>query len=108
LIEEPAHGWLVTCPSVSPEHGQLVAGPTMDESILRDLFAQTAEMAKILGVDDDFRQKVLAAREKLAPFQVGKYGQLQEWLDDIDRETDSHRHPSHLYALFPSNQITAE
>jgi len=108
LIEEPVHGWLVTCPSVSPEHGALVAGPTMDESILRDLFAQTAEMAKILGVDDEFRQKVLAARQKLAPFQIGKYGQLQEWLDDIDRETDSHRHLSHLYALFPSNQITAE
>jgi len=108
LIKDPAHGWLVTCPSVSPEHGQLVAGPTMDESILRDLFAQTAEVAKILGVDDEFQEKVLAARQKLAPFQIGKYGQLQEWLDDIDRETDSHRHPSHLYALFPSNQITAE
>jgi alpha-L-fucosidase 2 len=108
LVVEPTHGWLVTCPSVSPEHGELVAGPTMDESILRDLFAQTAEISTILGADEEFRQKVLVARQKLAPFQIGKYGQLQEWLDDIDRETDSHRHLSHLYALFPSNQITAE
>jgi alpha-L-fucosidase 2 len=108
LVKEPVHGWLVTCPSVSPEHGGLVAGPTMDESILRDLFQQTADISQVLGVDADFREKVLAAREELAPFQIGKYGQLQEWLQDIDREFDSHRHESHLYGMFPSNQITAE
>jgi alpha-L-fucosidase 2 len=108
LVQEPTHGWLVTCPSVSPEHGGIVAGPTMDESILRDLFQETADSAQLLGIDADFRQKVLAARANLAPFQVGQYGQLQEWLTDIDRENDSHRHESHLYAMFPSNQITAE
>jgi alpha-L-fucosidase 2 len=108
LVREPVHGWLVTCPSVSPEHGGLVAGPTMDESILRDLFQETADTAQILGVDPDFREKILAARAELAPFQVGKYGQIQEWLQDIDREFDSHRHESHLYGMFPSNQITAE
>jgi alpha-L-fucosidase 2 len=107
LVEEPTHHWLVTCPSVSPEHGGLVAGPTMDESILRDLFEQTARISEILNVDPDFRQKVLDARARLAPFQIGKYGQLQEWLQDIDRENDSHRHPSHLYGLFPSAQITS-
>jgi alpha-L-fucosidase 2 len=106
LVKDPTHGWLVTCPSLSPEHGGVVAGPTMDMSILRDLFAQTAEAAKILKLDPDFQKQLLQARSQLAPFQIGKYGQLQEWLADIDREFDSHRHPSHLYALFPSNQIT--
>ncbi len=106
LVKHPQYGWLVTSPSLSPEHGGVVAGPTMDMSILRDIFAQTAEAAKILNVDPEFQKQVLETREKLAPFQIGKYGQLQEWVDDIDRETDGHRHPSHLYALFPSNQIT--
>jgi alpha-L-fucosidase 2 len=108
LVEEPKHHWLVTCPSVSPEHGGLVAGPTMDMSILRDLFAETAEASSILNTDADFRAQILKTRERLAPFQIGKYGQLQEWLDDIDRKTDSHRHQSHLYGVFPSAQITAE
>ncbi|HVT90411.1 MAG TPA: glycoside hydrolase family 95 protein [Tepidisphaeraceae bacterium] len=108
LVKDPRHGWLVTCPSLSPEHGGVTAGPTMDMSILRDLFSQTAEAAKILGVDADFQQQLHDTRSKLAPFQIGQYGQLQEWLDDIDHETDSHRHPSHLYGLFPSNQITQE
>ena len=105
LVEEPKHHWLVTCPSVSPEHGGVVAGPTMDLEILRDLFAQTARASELLGVDPEFRAKVQATRERLAPLQIGKYGQLQEWLEDKDREFDSHRHPSHLYALFPSAQI---
>jgi alpha-L-fucosidase 2 len=108
LVTDPKHGWLVTCPSLSPEHGGVVAGPTMDESILRDLFAQTAEAGKILGVDPDFQKQVLDTRSRLAPFQIGRYGQLQEWLDDIDRKSDSHRHQSHLYGLFPSAQITPE
>lgn len=106
LVEHPKYGWLVTCPSLSPEHGGVVAGPTMDMSIIRDLFAQTAETAKILGVDEDFQKQVLVTRAKLAPLQVGKYGQLQEWVDDIDREFDGHRHQSHLYGLFPSAEIT--
>ena len=108
LIEEPKHHWLVLCPSMSPEHGGVVAGPAMDQEIMRDLFEQTAKTAEILGLDSDFRKKVLATRERLAPAQIGKYGQLQEWLEDKDREFDSHRHPSHLYALFPSAQINPD
>jgi len=108
LVEEPTHRWLVTCPSMSPEHGGLVAGPTMDLSILRDLFAQTAQAAAILGVDADFRKTVLAARERLAPYQVGKYGQLQEWLTDVDNPKDTHRHLSQLYGLFPGALLTPE
>ncbi len=108
LVEEPAHKWLVTAPSMSPEHGGLTVGPTMDMSILRDLFEQTARASQVLGLDADFRQTVLATRARLAPFQVGKYGQLQEWLQDLDHETDSHRHNSHLYGVFPSAQITPD
>lgn len=108
LVAEPQHGWLVTTPSMSPEHGGLVAGPTMDMSILRDLFAQTARASEILGVDASFRNSVLATRARLAPFQVGRYGQLQEWLQDIDGEHDRHKHNSHLHGLFPSAQITPD
>lgn len=108
LVPEPGHGWLVTAPSMSPEHGGLVAGPTMDMSILRDLFAQTASASELLGVDAGFRATVLDTRARLAPFQVGRYGQLQEWLADIDGEHDRHKHNSHLHGLFPSAQITPD
>lgn len=108
LVEEPTHHWLVTCPSMSPEHGGLVAGPTMDMSILRDLFTQTAKASEILGVDADFQRTVLTTRDRLAPFQIGKFGQLQEWLQDLDSPKDAHRHLSHLYGLFPSAQITPD
>jgi alpha-L-fucosidase 2 len=80
----------------------------MDMSILRDLFAQTARASEILGIDPRFRASVLATRARLAPFQVGQYGQLQEWLQDIDGEHDRHKHNSHLHGLFPSAQITPD
>lgn len=108
LVPEPKRGWLVTNPSHSPEHEGTVAGPTMDLGIVRDVFAQAAAAAAILGVDAEFRAEVLATRGRLAPFQIGKYGQLQEWLEDRDREFDNHRHLSHLYALFPGALITPE
>jgi alpha-L-fucosidase 2 len=108
LVEEPTHKWLVTCPSISPEHGGLVAGPTMDLSILRDLFMETAQASEILGVDADFRKSVLLTRDRLATFQVGQHGQLQEWLQDLDSPNDTHRHLSHLYGLFPSALITPD
>ena len=113
LVEEPNRGWLVTCPSISPEnlhpHGSAVcAGPAMDNQILRDLFSACAESAERLGVDDDFRASVLAARDRLPPDQIGHAGQLQEWLDDWDMHAPEpkHRHVSHLYAVYPSDQIT--
>lgn len=108
LVEHPEYEWLVTCPSMSPEHGGVVAGPAMDMQILRDLFAQTTQAAELLGVDESFREQLTATRSQLAPHQIGQYGQLQEWLEDKDREFDSHRHPSHLYALFPSAQINPD
>jgi alpha-L-fucosidase 2 len=113
LVEEPKHKWLVTCPTISPENVHpggvaICAGPTMDSQILRDLFTQCISAAKILGIDKKFRAKMASVRSRLAPMQVGKAGQLQEWLDDWDMEAPErhHRHVSHLYGLHPSNQIT--
>lgn len=109
LVQDPRHidkGWFVTCPSYSPENGGLCAGPAVDNGILRDLFAQTAEAARILSKDEKFQRKILALRAKLPPFQTGKWGQFQEWLEDVDSWNDTNRHVSQLYALFPSSQVT--
>jgi alpha-L-fucosidase 2 len=113
LIEEPKHKWLVTCPTISPENIHpggvaICAGPTMDMQILRDLFAQCIKAAEILGIDGEFGMKLASLRSRLAPMQIGKAGQLQEWLEDWDMEAPErqHRHVSHLYGLHPSNQIT--
>ncbi len=112
LVEEPTHKWLVTCPSISPENGHkyrvaVCAGPTMDSQIIRDLFSACINASEILGVDEPFRQDVTAGRARLAPNQIGKEGQLQEWLQDWDMEAPDlhHRHVSHLYGLYPSDQI---
>jgi alpha-L-fucosidase 2 len=113
LVEEPKHKWLVTSPSLSPENRHpfgtsVVAGPMMDSQILRDLFTNTIRSAEILGVDKEFQEQLKLTRSRLAPNQIGKAGQLQEWLEDWDMEAPDihHRHVSHLYALHPSNQIT--
>jgi alpha-L-fucosidase 2 len=114
LVEEPAHKWLVTVPSASPENRHqfnnttLTAGPAMDVQILRDLFANTIRAAEILSVDRPLRDQLTATRARLPPSQIGKAGQLQEWLEDWDMEAPDlhHRHVSHLYALYPSAQIT--
>ena len=113
LQEEPNHKWLVTNPSLSPENGHpfgaaVCAGPTMDMQILRDLFANTIKAAETLGVDEDLRRQLAAARARLAPNQVGSAGQLQEWLEDWDMQAGDlhHRHVSHLYGLYPGRDIT--
>jgi alpha-L-fucosidase 2 len=113
LQEHPVKKWLVTVPSVSPENWHvkgttLCAGPTMDMSILRDLFSRCIRASETLNVDPEFRQQLSTALKRLAPFQIGKGGQLQEWIDDWDLEAPeiNHRHVSHLYALHPSNQIS--
>ena len=112
LVEEPTHHWLVTCPSLSPENPHtnsvsLCAGPTMDLEILRDLFANCIQASEILGRDKKFRQQLAVTRDRLAPLQIGSSGQLQEWLEDWDTNApDIHHRPvSHLYGLFPSDQI---
>ena len=113
LVPEPKHNWVVTCPSISPENKHpadvaICAGPTMDTQIIRDLFNQCSKAAAILQRDNEFVARLSAAQKRLAPMQIGKAGQLQEWLEDWDLEAPErqHRHVSHLYGLFPSNQIT--
>ncbi len=112
LVEEPKHRWLVTCPSLSPENSHpygvsVCAGPTMDMQILRDLFTNCIRAAEILAVDKEFRGQLAAARARLAPNRIGEAGQLQEWLEDWDLRAGDihHRHVSHLYGLYPSDQI---
>ncbi len=112
LVPDPSGQYLVTSPSISPENdhphgGSICAGPAMDSQILRDLFAHCIEAARILRLDADFRAACGAARAKLPPDRIGKAGQLQEWMEDWDMEAPEpdHRHVSHLYGLFPSEQI---
>ena len=112
LTPLPGTDFLVTNPSLSPEnvhpHGAAIcAGPTMDNQIIRDLFAAVAEASARLDRDADFRDTVLKARDRLPPNRIGKAGQLQEWLADWDMDAPEihHRHVSHLYGLYPSWQI---
>jgi alpha-L-fucosidase 2 len=115
LQTDPRSGFLVTNPSLSPENvhghgGSLCAGPTMDMSILRDLFDQTSMAAELLGTDTHFVAEMHTARARLAPFKIGHLGQLQEWQEDWDADApeQNHRHVSHLYGLYPSHQISVE
>ena len=107
-----AVGWLVSVPTVSPEHGPLgkrttvTAGSTMDNQIIFDVFTQVLAAAKVLGKDEAELAPLSAALKRLPPMQIGRYGQLQEWMIDGDDPKDEHRHISHLYGLYPSNQIS--
>jgi alpha-L-fucosidase 2 len=108
------NGYWVTNPSSSPENVftidgkqyQISKASTMDMSLIRELFAVCLKAAGILGIDEAFTQKIAAVTPRLYPFQIGQYGQLQEWYKDYDDPEDTHRHLSHLYSLFPGNQIT--
>jgi alpha-L-fucosidase 2 len=113
LVEEPEHKWLVVCPSVSPENAPSVhsyasisAGTTMDNQLVLDLFTKTIRAAQILNTDKELIVKLEEAVKRLPPMQIGQWGQLQEWMYDWDSQNDNHRHVSHLYGLFPSNQIS--
>ena len=112
LCEHPTYHWLVTAPTVSPEHGPIgkhttvTAGSTMDNQIVFDVLTQTIAAARILGEDNAYITRLSSALSKLPPMQIGKHGQLQEWLWDGDDPNDQHRHVSHLYGLYPSNQIS--
>jgi alpha-L-fucosidase 2 len=107
LVKDPTTGWLISTPSHSPEQGGLVAGPSMDHQLIRALFDYTIEAAGILRVDADFVAQVADARRQLAPDQVGRHGQLQEWLTDIDQPKNAHRHMSPLWCLYPGWQVTS-
>ena len=113
LVEHPARKWLVINPDMSPENApaahqnsSLDAGTTMTNQIVFDIFSTTIKAAEILKKDIAFVDTLKQMRSRLPPMQIGQHGQLQEWLDDIDDPKDNHRHISHLYGLFPSNQIS--
>jgi len=106
LVKDPKTGLLFSGPSNSPEQGGMVMGPTMDHQIIRDLFANTATAATILGIDQEFASKLTIMRDQIAPNHIGKHGQLQEWLEDKDDPKNTHRHCSHLWGLYPGWEIT--
>ncbi|GAA4397732.1 glycoside hydrolase family 95 protein [Nibrella viscosa] len=114
LVEHPRYHWLVVTPGTSPEnapkaHGgsSLDAGTTMDNQIVFDVFSTAIRAAETLKTDPAFVDTLKQMRSKLPPMHIGQHGQLQEWLEDIDDPKDNHRHVSHLYGLFPANQISA-
>ena len=106
LVKDPKTGDLITGPSNSPEQGGLVMGPTMDRQIVRSLFGETAAAAKILNIDDAFAARLTEMRARIAPNQIGQYGQLQEWMQDQDDPKNQHRHMSHLWGVYPGYEIT--
>ena len=116
MIPHPKYGWKVTAPSMSPEHGPkgedtkkastIVSGCTMDNQILFDVLSNTLAASEILELPAAYRDSLRTLLSEMAPMQIGRYNQLQEWLEDLDDPKDGHRHVSHAYGLFPSNQIS--
>ena len=114
MINEPENDWLVVSPSISPEHAptahpesSLTYGTTMDNQLIFDLFSKTAKAAEIVGDNDKaFIAELTEKLDQLPPMQIGSWGQLQEWIKDWDDPETDHRHVSHLYGLYPSNQIS--
>jgi len=117
LITEPAHGWLVTAPSNSPENAfrmkdgtaaHTCMGPTVDIQILRELFGNCIAASEILGIDEEFRLDLKDKRSRLAPNQIGPDGRLQEWLEPYEEPDPHHRHISHMYGLYPYYELTPQ
>ena len=111
LQPDPSGKYLVVSPSMSPENTYLkgvgiTAGTTMDNQLIFDVFNNFINASKILNEDQSLSDEVKITLDKLPPMQIGQYSQLQEWLKDMDRTDDKHRHISHLYGLFPSGQIS--
>lgn len=116
LVEHPQYGWLVSCPSNSPEHGpqgesdsnssSIIAGCTMDNQIVFELFNNTLQACRVLDKERSYADTLRNVLARLAPMQIGKYNQLQEWLEDVDNPEDKHRHISHAYGLYPGCQIS--
>jgi alpha-L-fucosidase 2 len=114
LVEDHANR-LTTAPSVSTENNfiapdgktaEVSAGCTLDMALIGELFGNCMAAAKLLDVDEDFANRLSAAKARLIPYQIGKHGQLQEWSVDFDEATPGQRHMSHLYPLYPGSAIT--
>lgn len=111
MVKDPNNGWMVTAPSMSPEHGphgksSIIAGCTMDNQIAFDALNNTLLASQIVGERKSYQDSLKNLLSQLPPMQIGKYNQLQEWITDEDDPNDTHRHVSHLYGLYPSNQIS--
>ena len=115
LVAYPEHGWLVTAPSNSPENAfrlpdgktaHVAVSPTIDNQIIRELFTHVIAASEMLKVDEDLRSKLEKARAKLPPNQIGQDGRLMEWLKPYEEVEIHHRHVSHLWGLYPGNEIT--
>ena len=116
MIPHPKYGWKVTAPSMSPEHGPkgedaekastIVSGCTMDNQIIFDVLNNTLNASEVLGLSEGYRDSLRTLISEMPPMQIGRYNQLQEWLEDLDDPKDGHRHVSHAYGLFPSSQIS--
>ncbi|WP_409187200.1 glycosyl hydrolase family 95 catalytic domain-containing protein [Antarcticibacterium sp. 1MA-6-2] len=104
-LTEDEDGFLVSSPSYSPEHGGISTGAYMDIEIAWDIFTNCIKACEDLGLDNGFKEKLISAKSKLLPLKIGKWGQLQEWKEDVDDPTNKHRHVSHLYALYPGTQV---
>jgi alpha-L-fucosidase 2 len=117
LIEEPSHHWLVVAPANSPENhfqmtdGRTAAicmGPTMLQQMVRYLFGAVIESSKILDIDEDFRNELIAKRARLSPTQIGPDGRVMEWLEPYQEPEPHHRHVSHLWGLYPGDEISPD
>ena len=105
-LKELADGTLVSPKSQSPEHGPWAEGNSYEQQLIWDLFSNYIEASKALGVDKEFRKKVTSMKSRLLGPKVGRWGQLQEWMVDLDDPNDHHRHLSHLVAVYPCRQIS--
>lgn len=117
LVEDPKTKYLVTAPTTSPENAyrlpngntaSICAGSTMDNQIIRELFTNTINAAAILGVDSDFAQVLAAKKARLMPTSIGRDGRIMEWLQEYEEVEPHHRHVSHLYGLYPGNEISLD
>ena len=122
LVKDPNTGYMVVCPSNSPENHPgigsytddngksmncaLFGGVAMDNQMVYDVLKNTAEAARILGTDAELADQLDALKAQLTPYKIGKYGQIQEWQEDWDKENNSHRHLSHLWGAYPGNQVS--
>jgi alpha-L-fucosidase 2 len=107
-LTEDENGRLASSPSYSPEHGGISRGASMDHQIAWDLLNNCIAACEVLDIDKEFKTKAQIIRDKIIPPTVGKWGQLQEWKEDVDNPGNTHRHVSHLYALHPGKQISLE
>lgn len=108
LIKDPVTGYLISTPSNSPEQGGLVAGPTMDHQIIRTVFKNAITAAELLNVDAVLRKTLEEKYRQIAPNKIGRLGQLQEWMQDVDDSNNKHRHISHLWGMYPGSEINWE